>query len=401
MKKIVKILILCLSCIGACWLLPACSSAIEEPESGGGGDGSTVTLTIQTAVPDGTRADGSGVPEREKIDQLRIIVVDQTTHKVEHNQLHGFSYPEDEYNIEVEKNSTKDVYFLANAELWCSYFPEVGEIYNPEEDESDDDIIVAKTTTMPSLFNQEITNLPENRLPYTSKYEIEVADKNVVATCYIAIAAVKFDIDFNNYTGSPIIINSLEIVGIADQSYLFPHNDKWDEWVSDITGSNNYKDYFTDYDIPENTVHGNYLVPIPSTSGNDATQENSGVNNGMSFEVSAKSDSKPGSYTIPTFYCHESKNETEGKNEIKSNKQQQYFIQFEIDNKVFISEIKTESESLASLIRSTHVKIIVNINSLVQKDEDIIISGEIVDWNWLEEVTGDIEEVEEYPEPHN
>lgn len=400
MKKIVRILILCLGCIGACWLLPACSSAIEEPESGGGGDGSTVTLTIQAAVPDGTRADGSEVPDREKIDHLRIIVVDQTTHKVEHNQLHGFSYPEDEYNIEVEKNSTKDVYFLANAEFWCSDFPEVGEIYNPEEDESegnesDDDIIVAKTTTMPSLFNQEITNLPENRLPYTSKYEIVVADKNVVATCYIAIAAVKFDIDFNNYTERPITINSLEIVGIANQSYLFPHNDKWDEWVSDITGSDNYKDYFTDYDIPKNTVHGNYLVPIPSTSGNDGTQGNAGDGSeNSSFTVSVKNDLKPGSgsYTIPTFYCHESKNDPfkEG---------QHYIIQFKIGENTFISEIKTGSESLASLIRSTHVKITVNINSLDQPgDSGIIISGEIVDWNWLDEVTGDIEEVEEQSE---
>lgn len=399
MKKIIRILILCFGCIGACWLLPACSSAIEEPESGGGGDGSTVTLTIQAAVPDGTRADGSEVPDREKIDQLWIIVVDQTTHKVEHNQLHRFSYPEDEYNIEVEKNSTKDVYFLANAESWCSDIPGVGEIYNPDEDESegdesDDGIIVAKTTTMPSLFNQKITNLPENRLPYTSKYEIKVEDENVEATCYIAIAAVKFDIDFNNYTERQITIKSLEIVGIADQSYLFPHNDKWDEWVSDITGSNTYKDYFTDYDIPKNTVHGNYLVPIPSTSGNDGTQGNAGDGSeNSSFTVSVKNDSEPGSgsYTIPTFYCHESKNETE------SNKQQ-YFIQFEIDDKVFISEIKTESEFLASLIRSTHVKITVNINSLEQKDKDIIISGEIVDWNWLEEVTGDIEEVEEQSE---
>lgn len=205
MKKIIRILILCLGCIVACGLLPACSSAIEEPESGGGSDGSTVTLTIQAAVPDGTRADGSEVPDREKIDQLRIIVVDQTTHKVEHNQLHGFSYPEDEYNIEVEKNSTKDVYFLANAEIWRSDFPKVGEIYNPDEDESegnegDDGIIEARTTTMPSLFNQEITDLPEN-LPYTSKYEIKAADKNVAATCYIAIAAVKFSFTFTMVRG--------------------------------------------------------------------------------------------------------------------------------------------------------------------------------------------------------
>lgn len=398
MKKIVRILILCLGCIIACGLLPACSSAIEEPESGGRSDGSTVTLTIQAAVTDGTRADDSEVPDREKINQFRIIVVDQTTHKVEHNELHGFSYPEDEYNIEVTKNSTKDVYFLANAESWCSDFPKVDGIYNPDEDESegdegDDGIIVAKTTTMPSLFNQEIENLPEN-LPYTSKYEIEVKDKNVAAICYIAIAAVKFDIVFNNNTNNEIEVKSLDIGGIANQSYLFPHNEEWNKWVESLTGSGS-KDYFTDYDIPKNTVHGNYLVPIPSTSGNDGTQGNVGDGSeNSSFTVSVKNDSEPGSgsYTIPTFYCHESKNDPfkEG---------QHYIIQFKIGENTFISEIKTGSESLASLIRSTHVKITVNINSLDQpEDSGIIISGEIVDWNWLDEVTGDIEEVEEQSE---
>lgn len=386
MKKIVKILILCLSCIGACWLLPACSSAIEEPESGGGGDGSTITLTIQTAVPDGTRADGSGVPEREKIDQLRIIVVDQTTHKVEHNQLHGFSYPEDEYNIEVEKNSTKDVYFLANAGFWCSDFPEVGEIYNPDEDESegdegDDDIIVAKTTTMPSLFNQEITNLPENRLPYTSKYEIEVADKNVVATCYIAIAAVKFDIDFNNYTESPIIINSLEIGAIADRSYLFPHNNNWDKWVENLTSG--IEDYFTDYDIPEIAEHENFPVPIPSTQGADGTQGNVGGDREMLFNVSAKNGETPGSYTIPTFYCFESKFVQQ------SDEGQHYTIQFEIGSNFFVSEIKTsDTNYLKSLIRSTHVRIIVNIYNTEQGNEEVVIYGKIAPWEDGPEIEG-------------
>lgn len=395
MKKIIRILILCLSCIGACWLLPACSSAIEEPESGGGSDGSTVTLTIQAAVPDGTRADGSEVPEREKIDQLRIIVVDQTTHKVEHNQLHVFSYPEDKYNIKVEKNSTKDVYFLANAEDWCSDFPEVGDIYNPDEDESegdegDDDIIEARTTTMPSLFNQEIENLPEN-LPYTSKYEIEVADSDVEATCYIAIAAVKFDIVFNNYTGNDITVKSLEIGAIANQSYLFPHNNDWDEWVKNLTGSGT-KDYFTDYDIPEYTTHENFPVPIPSTQGGDDTQGNADDGSGNpSFIVSAKNDSESGSYTIPTFYCHESKNFPLGVEE------QRYIIQFMIDDKPYVSEITDSGEYLESLIRSTHVIITVNINALDETPGNIVIWGQIVGWEEKGEVEGNLEPV--LPDP--
>lgn len=393
MKKIIRILILCLGCIVACGLLPACSSAIEEPESGGGSDGSTVTLTIQAAVPDGTRADGSEVPDREKIDQLRIIVVDQTTHKVEHNQLHGFSYPEDEYNIEVEKNSTKDVYFLANAEFWCSDFPEVGEIYNPEEDESDDDIIVAKTTTMPSLFNQEITNLPENRLPYTSKYEIEVADKNVVATCYIAIAAVKFDIVFNNKTTDGITVSSLQIGGIANKSYLFPHNEEWNEWVENVTG-NDEKAYFTNYEIPAETEHGVYPVTIPPTQNGEQAEGNTGESTPEnSFIVNTDA-----SYSVPTFYCHESKNvqrpvsrangsDTEG--------EQSYTIEFLLNDVFYVYKISnSDTDYLKSLIRSTHVSITININSLDgMEDHDIVIWGKIEDWGTLETVEGGLESI--------
>lgn len=401
MKKIVKILILCLSCIGACWLLPACSSAIEEPESGGGGDGSTVTLTIQAAVPDGTRADDSEVPEREKIDKLRIIVVDQTTHKVEHNQLHGFSYPEDEYKIEVEKNSTKDVYFLANAEDWCSNFPKVGEIYNPDEDESegdesDDDIIVAKTTTMPSLFNQEITDLPD-KLPYTSKYEIKVEDKNVTATCYIAIAAVKFSLDFTNKTGNKMTVQSLKILRIADRSYLLPHlnsNEDWDEWITSVTSNDNDpKPYITAYSIPKETQHNEFEVKVEDTTagtddGNDTedgddTNDNIGnISDGSSFNVANN-----GTYKFAPFYCHESKFILQGETK------QYYSIQFEINDKRYYEVI----EGLESLIRSTHVIIHININKLDDKPGNIVVWGTITPWTEDSAVEGGLEEVT--PEP--
>ncbi|MBS6470256.1 MAG: hypothetical protein KH386_14090 [Bacteroides sp.] len=385
MKKIVRILILCLSYIVACGLLPACSSAIEEPESGGGSDGSTVTLTIQAAVPDGTRADGSEVPDREKIDQLRIIVVDQTTHKVEHNQLHGFSYPEDEYNIEVEKNSTKDVYFLANAEIWYSDFPKVGEIYNPDEDESegnegDDGIIEARTTTMPSLFNQEITDLPEN-LPYTSKYEIKVADKNVAATCYIAIAAVKFSFTFTNGTGNDIVVSDFKISSIADRSYLFPHNKDWDEWVENVTGDG-AKEYFTKYEIPFRTTHNVFPVPIPS-SGNEGESEAGTGTSTSSFTVPTGDNN---TYLIPDFYCHESKHILP----FPDAKDQQYFIQFTIGGKEYVAEI----QGLKSLIRSTHVIVNIKINNLSEDEpREIVVWGKITDWKDLDPVEGGLEEV--------
>lgn len=398
MKKIVKILILCLSCIGACWLLPACSSAIEEPESGGGVDGYPASLTFHIAVPGaGTRA--GDIPEREEIERLRIIVVDEETNKVDYNRLNNFPNRDGStYTIGLDKGGKKLLYLLANTEELGLDIPSKGENWDNVVD------------------NFVLNSLPEGRLPFTSKYEVEVAEEeeedtsgdenkdgdtptdgdgttggditeDVVPeipedyTCYIAVAAVKFSITFNNKTVNDIIVSDFKISSIADCSYLLPRNTEWDKWVENVTGDGE-KGYFTKYEIPSGAEHNVFSVPIPSSENN-------------SFTVTAKKGSVFGSFTIPDFYCHESKNNP-------FNDGQRYIIQFKIDDQPFISEIKTGSESLASLIRSTHVKITVNINSLEQpEDSEIIISGEIVDWNWLEEVTGDIEEVEEYPEPHN
>ncbi len=363
MKRILKIAILCLSCICACWLLPACSSDIEEPGNGGG-NGSTVMLKLNAMVPGyETKADESSIPEREQIDNLLIIVINKSNNEVEHNQLHEFPNREGStYDIEVEKNSTKIVYFLANAESYASDY------------------------SYESILNGD---LPE-KLPYTSKYEIEVKEADINATCYIAIAAVKFDIVFNNNTTNEITVSSLEIGAIANQSYLFPHNKEWDKWVTNITGSNTNKDYFTNYDIPESAEHKNFPVPIPSTSGGDDTQGNVGGDSGNPlFNVSAKNGGTPGSYTIPTFYCHESKFVQQ------SDEGQHYTIQFEIDGKFFVSEIKTSTgDYLKSLIRSTHVKITVNINNIEQSDVDVVIYGEIAPWEDGPEIEGGLTPIE-------
>lgn len=388
MKKIVKILILCLSCIGACWLLPACSSAIEEPESGGGGDGSTVTLKLNAMVPGyETRAGGNEFsPEVEKIDNLRIFVVDKDTKEVVYNSnfTNPFQDRDDEFQvtIDVEKNTTQVVYFLANAEEYCEYLPKPGEKYDELGEGKD---LYNEIIGIPDPRSNLSTraNSSSERIPYTSRYEIEIKETDVEKTCYIAIAAVKFDIIFNNKTEENITVSSLQINSIADRFYLFPHlnnENAWNDWINSAISSNENKKYITEYSIPEGTEHNEFLVPTGSSEAS-------------SFEIAADN----GSYTIPTFYCYESKNDPF--NELGND--QHYIIQFTIAGNTYYSEIKTEENHLESLIRSTHVKITVNINSLDQSNADIIISGEIVDWGWVDEVTGDIEEVEGYPEPHN
>jgi hypothetical protein len=391
MKKIIRILILCLGCIGACWLLPACSSAIEEPESGGGGDDYPATLTFHTAVPGaGTRA--GDIPEREEIERLRIIVVDEETNKVDYNRLNNFPNRDGStYTIGLDKGGKKLLYLLANTE-------NLPNLVIPSEGQDWDN----------AVDNHVITSLPEGRLPFTSKYEVEVAEEeeedtdgdettegdapaDVVPeipedyTCYIAIAAVKFSFTFTNNTGQEITVSDFKISSIADCSYLLPHNEKWDEWVENVTGDG-AKEYFTKYEIPSEAEHDVFTVPIPS-SGNEGESEAGTGTSTSSFTVLAEEGNN--TYTIPDFYCHESKylpypDVTE----------QHYTIHFSIDGKSYDAEIKDNTGALKSLIRSTHVIVNIEINKLAGSDDhQIVVWGKITDWTTDTAIEGGLEEL--------
>lgn len=399
MKKIVKILILCLSCIGACWLLPACSSAIEEPESGGGVDGYPASLTFHIAVPGaGTRA--GDIPEREEIDQLRIIVVDQDTKKVDYNRLNNFPNRDGStYTIGLDKGGKKLLYLLANTEKLGLDIPSEGQDWN-------------------NAIDDYVIPLPDGRLPFTSKYEVEVAEEeeedtsgdenkdgdtpadgdgttggdtpeDVVPeipedyTCYIAIAAVKFSFTFTNNTKQKITVSDFKISSIANCSYLFPHNEEWDEWVENVTGDDEKK-YFTNYKIPSDAEHNEFPVPIPS-SGNEGESGVGTETSPPSFTVPAEENNN--TYTIPDFYCHESKFILQGETK------QYYSIQFEIGDKTYYGVI----EGLESLIRSTHVIIHININKLDDNPGNIVVWGTITPWTEEQPVEGGLEEVTSEP----
>lgn len=417
MKRVIKIIMLSIGWVFACWMLSACSSAMEEPDNGIS-DGSTATLTIHTAVPGaGTRADD--IPEREKIDRLRIIVVDKETNIVDYNRLHIFPYRDGStYTIGLDKGGKKLLYLLANTEDLDLDIPSEGREWN---DEVDDYVI---------------TSLPDDRLPFTSQYEVEVAEEeeedtagdettegdtpadgdgttegdtpadddgttggdtteDVVPeipedyTCYIAIAAVKFSFTFTNGTENEIEVSDFKISSIADRSYLFPHNEDWDEWVENVTGDG-AKKYFTNYKIPSDAEpdaeHDVFPVPIPS-SGNEGESEAGTGTSTSSFTVLAEEGNN--TYTIPDFYCHESKylpypDVTE----------QHYTIHFSIDGKSYDAEIKDKTGALKSLIRSTHVIVNIEINKLAGSDDrQIVVWGKITDWTTDTAIEGGLEEL--------
>lgn len=401
MKRVIKIAMLSIGWVFACWMLSACSSVMEEPDNGIS-DGSTATLTIHTAVPGaGTRADDN-IPEREKIDRLRIIVVDEETNIVDYNRLHSFPNRDGStYTIGLDKGGKKLLYLLANTEYLGLVIPSEGNTWNDAVDK------------------HVINLLPEGRLPFTSKYEVEVAEEeeentsgdenkdgdtpadgdgttegdtpaDVVPeipedyTCYIAVAAVKFSFTFTNNTGQEITVSDFKISSIADCSYLLPHNKKWDEWVENVTGDG-AKEYFTDYEIPSKTEHKEYIVPILS-SGNEGESEAGTGTSTSSFTVPTGDNN---TYPIPDFYCHESKylpypDVTE----------QHYTIHFSIDGKSYDAEIKDNTGALKSLIRSTHVIVNIEINKLAGSDDrQIVVWGKITDWATDTPIEGGLEEL--------
>lgn len=335
---------LSISWLCACWLLCACSSADEGLERGGT-DSSTVRLTIQAMVPGtATRADATTIPEREQIEGLRIIVVDKESGKVEYNRL--CSAPDREkgssYDIEVTKNGTKVIYLLANAESYIN-------------------------SNVQELNDKAIETLPA-KLPFTSRYEIEVGEEDVTATCYIAIAAVKFLVKITNQTGNSIEISSLQIAGTADKSYLLPHLEegKWNQWINSVITGNG--DDMTSYNIPDDAEHHLFTLsdgPLSIEAGN----------------------------TIETgpAYCHESKLLfATGSDPDDDSTEQFYTIQFQIAGANYYAEI----EGLKSLIRSTYVIINITINDLtVTSGKPIVIWGTIKPWV-EEEIEGGLEEVE-------
>lgn len=401
MKRVIKIAMLSIGWVFACWMLSACSSAMEEPDNGIS-NGSTATLTIHTAVPGaGTRADDN-IPEREKIERLRIIVVDEETNIVDYNRLHSFPNRDGStYTIGLDKGGKKLLYLLANTEdLSGLVIPSEGDTWNDAVDK------------------HVINLLPDGRLPFTSRYEVEVAEEeeedtaggettegdtptdgdgttggdtpaDVVPeipedyTCYIAVAAVKFSFTFTNGTKDNIEVSDFKISSIADCSYLLPRNTEWDKWVENVTGDG-AKEYFTNYEIPSGAGHKEFTVPIPS-SGNEGESEAGTGTSTSSFTVLAEEGNN--TYTIPDFYCHESKHILP----FPDAKDQQYFIQFTIGGKEYEAEIR----GLKSLIRSTHVIVNININKLSEdKTYDIVVWGKIIGWKDLEPVEGGLEEVE-------
>ena len=359
-----------LSWICALLLLVSCSSDENDGQVPVGAD---VNLTLHVGVPgvDTKAGDATDVPDREKIEQLRIIVVDKETNEVEYNELCTFSRPESSYDISVKKNGTKLVYLLGNTVSTLSGLGSIAKEATWDADQVDD-----------KTYDASDTNT--DPLPFTSKYEIKVAEEDVVKECYIAIAAVKFSFEFENQmaeskegedngdedgdgNNSTLTVGSVKISRLATASYLLPHPaSKWEEWTQNFENK-----IITDYEVP------------PTTDGTELHQD-------MTLTLNQEIASGE-AYTVPTFYANESKYD----NLFPDDKGQHYMLKLVLNDQTYYKSIANEEgDELSSLFRSTHVKIKVVVKKITVEEGDVEIWARKVPWEEGNTVTGGLEPVE-------
>lgn len=358
-----------------CWiwllLLLFSSCSQEEAEEQVLPD-SMVNLRIQAVIP-GMETKVEDIPLQEKITNLRIIVVNKDTRKVEYNALSSFSRPKSSYDIPVTKNGTKWVYLLGNAESISSL---------------DLNNIKTGSTWDEKLLDNFVFEDLGSPIPFTSKrYEVDVEDTDVNLECHIAIAAIKFTFKFKNNTKQDLFIKSYSISSIATKSYLLPHlssDEAWDDWIDFMThlkfdGVSDEYDACKDYKVPKDD----------ETTGNPESALHQPKRDDIDLEI-AKEGNSPQLYG--PIYLHESRYIPPYPEEEKKD-EQVYTIMFEMGDESSQKEYYAEIKGLKSLIRSTHVILNVNVNELDDGSGTSAIWAEIIPWN-TEFVDGSWEEVE-------
>lgn len=392
-----------MSSLGIIFSLTGCiNSVYEEPKDDNKPqDPNRVTLVLNVGYVAMTREISV---EKEKMHSLRIILIDAGNDgKVEFNRLIQFNQSTTEYREGVEgyqliatSPGKKKIYFIANEESvenliqpteYRNYT--LSELLNSIKENT------SETHSSIELINSISFN-PENYkeyIPLTSSYEFEIdkreAGSRLEKDFYLVNAATKFEFEFINYRGSEIIINDMTISSIAEEMYLMAHFGKdlngqpiesenkfvewtdisgekrryyWIDWLREVSNETNNKPndkdpgnentnkkygWIKDYELPEGVSHK--TINVKNIIGMESDLLIPGYKNSVE------------TYTLPIFYCPESKFLSDDKN------RQEYKLSIKLYDKKLdkakefndlkLSYIDDNNENLVTLFRNTHVKV--------------------------------------------
>lgn len=351
--------------------LGGCSSHEDVlVESGGNG----ARLTLNVAVPGAdTKAANPVFESKELMRTLRVIIIGGDV--IEYNKLLTFSSSVRQTAITdiVLQAGEKTVYLLGNEESLETEFS-----FEKTDDAASFNDLWEKAVIEETVLNKDF-------LPLTSKYTLSVSEEEAEngtkkdETFYVVCAATKFSFEYKNNTGEAIEMNSCTLYSVAERSYLFPHvePETWKEWtdrLNQLESMENPDWWVTDYKVPGEESGAEIITGHKETV---FSYENVRIEPGSSKSVPMeyRLESK---YLIPMDESQEARTIED---------EQGYTVVLKINGEnarpVVLSNLK-------SLIRSTHVKVIVTINKLEEETELVVgsIDVEMIPWKWYDPVSG-------------
>lgn len=321
-------------------------------------------------------ADLASLPDNEKMKSVRIIIL-HADGTVEHNR-HYVSDVADERRyilLKVAPHEHKKIFLFANEESVSAVEGAgmentslTGFFENYPEGSSGFEKAVNDIYFTPDYSNGK-------PIPMSSVYEMDFTEGNVVKVFHVVRIATKFIVNFMNWRGEEVEIDSFTIARYADKNFLmahvgdYPQSDvypTWIDWLKAVSDASSGNDdsattdaagWLNDYELPahEELVYkyGKVVVGKPAV------------------DMANPDNSKPGkAKNIPVFYLPESMNFKAG----ATDGEQEYTMTVSVNGKAepFVFKLP----NLKALFRNTNV--VVNI-TLYNSNEivDVIPYSEI------------------------
>lgn len=268
-----------------------------------------------------TRAGTATLPDNEKMHSVRVIVLHENG-TVEHNKFYSLDGAQVQRAIllKVTPDEKKKIYLFANEES-------VSAVEGVADVNSTLSAFFHTYVEGMSGFEDAVNDLyfaPDysagKPIPMSSMYEIDFPESgNFNGTFYVVRVATKFTYRFKSFRSDAVMVNSISVSEIADNSYLMAHKQKqtmsfteednsksdlfWIDWLKKVSDESQMypednktlvekRGWIMDYDIPGGAVQ----APITQTDLN------------LSVPKATNTDVNQEQGILYTFYLPESKN---------------------------------------------------------------------------------------------
>ncbi|WP_145996567.1 hypothetical protein [Alistipes sp. cv1] len=380
--NIIHSIVICLTAFALLFMV-ACSSQEESlPDNV-----TEAVLYLNIATIGQTRASTAELPDNEKMNSVRVVVLHAADGTVEHNRHFSLEGAQAQKTIllKVTPNEKKKIFLFANEESVST----VEGVTVEGENQTLTAFFNSYTEGMPG-FEAVVNNLyfaPDysggKPIPMSSMYEIDFPEKgNFDGTFYVVRVATKFMVNFMNWRGEEVIVDNFTIASHADKNFLMAHvNDSeqneqlfngktWIDWLKEVSDASSENDdyavteaagWLKDYELPAQAdkaityTHGTVTVGKPTV------------------DIDNLDNSKPGvAKNIPVFYLPESKSPKAG----ATDGEQEYTLTIKITGRdePFVCKLP----NLKALFRNTHVVVDITMYNSNEIIVDVIPYSEVI-----------------------